>query len=166
MPFTGIQSQSLQDSFKYIEKKKNKKQTHWKPYYWITFKLHTTLQVKVIRNHHDVKQKLKQLNARLSYTEWTDQEEDAYTSSLGFLIGFNPKHCTDNQAHTDTNQWIAKITETPIPSIPLWKPQLTISSVIHDGVTHQCSSFDFTCRTQDASTLRSLLEKTFTDKSF
>ena len=146
--------------------KKTKKLENWKPHHWITFKIHANLQVEAIRNHCDIESKLQAHNGRLTHTEWSDQDKDACTSALGFLVGCNPKHCTSKQAHDDTNNWIQEITETPIKSTPLWRPQVSMSSAVVDGKTHRCGSFDVTCRTQDAGKLRSLLETTFTDERF
>ena len=138
----------------YISKKPRESST-WKPNYWFTFRIHTNLQVRTIRRHQAIFKLLVQYNARLTYALWTDQPKDAYTSAIGFLIGYSPKHCMSDQVIQETDT-----------AIPTWKPTMTTTSVSIDNVVHRNVSYDFTCRTSDATKLRSLLEKTFTKSKF
>ena len=99
------------------------------------------------------------MNARLVYTTWSDNPEDAFTTAIGFLLHYDATNCTAQQVINEINAFITTETNTDRKNIPIWKPIMTTSSVIINGVTHRNLSYDITCRTQDSNKLWTLLEK-------
>jgi len=152
--------------FTVYNSKKPRKTTNWRPNYWLTFRVHTNTPIRTIRNHKKVSEMLKDKNARLAYTLWTDQPEDAFTSALGFLLGYSPKHCPTHQVLKEINAAISAESNTDITAIPTWKPTMTTTSINVDGTLHRNVSYDVTCRTADATKLRSLLEISFAKPKF
>ena len=97
--------------------------------YWMTFRVHTSTPVKVIRQHEAVSRLLDHSNAVLRFSYWTDQEEDAHTIAAGFLLQYDPKHCPTKQVLREVNQAIHIYTSTPLNKIPHWKPIMNNTAI-------------------------------------
>ena len=144
----------------------NKSSVNRKSSYWTTIKLLTSTSVKSIRNHETVNKLLKQTSTRLRYSEWTDSEQDAQISTIGFLLKYDPKNCPSKQAESEINALITELTGTTANKIPRWKTVMTSTTNHYEGKIHQNLSYDITCRTSDRYTLLQLLQATFKRKRF
>ena len=55
----------------------------------MTFRVRTSTSIKMVKQHEAIARLLDHCNAILRYSNWDDQEEDAHTTVLGFLLQYD-----------------------------------------------------------------------------
>ena len=56
---------------------------------YMTFRVRTSTSIKMVKQHEAIARLLDHCNAILRYSNWNDQEEDAHTTVLGFLLQYD-----------------------------------------------------------------------------